>query len=153
VHWLEAAPHPLECTVFVVGEHMGACSVLTGQGAIAKDGDVQFALKDFYQGESRDAPQSLGKAFIATIAVTNSGNGPQSFAARDQKLIDAADREYPAMGMVARPSPKHETTTLNVDPGVTLDVLIRFEGLNSTKPAAVELHQSTSSTGARISLH
>ena len=67
-------------------------------------------------------------------------------------LIDAKGREYPAIAMVSEAAPKTETTTLNVSPGVTLKVRMRFEGPRQPRLTTLELHGSASSAGARVIL-
>jgi hypothetical protein len=84
--------------------------------------------------------------------VIDSGTEAQSFAVQNRKLIDAAGRDYPAMNMVAETSWKDETTTVDINPGATLKVVLRFDGPKSTKLEAVVLHGSTSSAGTRFNV-
>jgi hypothetical protein len=139
--------------VLVVGDHLGSWSSLTHHGATARDGHVQFELVHFGPAELQNDPRPTGEYFLARCAVTNAGGDPLSFAASDQKLVDAAGREYPAMHMVDQASPRHETDVLTVGPGVTVKVIMRFEGPKHTELMAIEVHESSSSTGARVSLH
>jgi hypothetical protein len=67
-------------------------------------------------------------------------------------LVDATGREYPAIAMVSESAPKTETTTLDFSPGVTLKVRVRFDGPRQTHLTAIELHDSASSAGARVSV-
>jgi hypothetical protein len=55
------------------------------------DGKFSFQVADV--GPATDwygDPKPLGQWVIATMAVTNTGNEPQSFFAQNQKLIDTS---------------------------------------------------------------
>lgn len=139
-------------TVVVVGDHLEALHSLIHPDATITDGGLQFALTNFTNGALQDGPQPTGEYFLAHLTVTNSSQETQSFTVQNQKLIDAAGREYPAIGMVTELAWMDETKLVDIKPGATLKVILRFDGPKATKLTAIELHESESSTGARVSV-
>jgi hypothetical protein len=89
--------------------------------------------------------------YVIRALTPGCGHEPQSFLVQNQKLIDKAGREYPAADMAAD-SLNQQTTILNMSPGLTLKVRMRFDVPMSAKLTSVKLHGSASSAGATVSL-
>jgi len=136
-------------TAFVVGSHWG---MWTDRVRAVRDGQLEFVLTDFSKAELQDSPRPAGEYVLASVTVIDTGTEAHSFSVQNQQLIDATGRKYPAMGMVAETAWKHEVTTVDVKPGTSLKVVLRFDGPKATKLEAVEFHDSPSSAGARFNL-
>ncbi|MDT5358821.1 MAG: hypothetical protein QOC69_583 [Mycobacterium sp.] len=142
-------------TVLVVGSYLGLGSSSTThtatKGEPVSDGTFQFVVTNFAKASFQEHPQPKGVYVIATLTVTNTGNQPHSFIVQNQKLIDAAGREYAADDMAAY-STFQETTALDIAPGLTLNVSMRFDAPKGVKLTAIELHESASTAGATVRL-
>jgi Domain of unknown function (DUF4352) len=96
-------------------------------------------------------PQPRGQWIVATMTVRNTGNEPESFIAGNQKLIDSVGREY-AADSVAAASMYEDSTAVDIDPGVTIDVRVPFDVPPGMLPGGVELHDSSLSGAATVKL-
>ena len=122
-----------------------------GRGDSVRDGQFQFVVTDVAKAAVQADPRPKGEYVLVDITVTNTRNQPQLFLLHNQKLIDADGREYAPFGMAALRM-DHETTILSIPPGVATLVMMRFDVPKGTKPMAIELHDSASSPGAKVSL-
>lgn len=140
------------CSTFLVAESdWGSSSNSTSRGDPVRDGQFMFVVTDFRKAGVQADPQPNGEYFVVMATVTNTGNEPHSLVLGYQKLIDAADHRYAPRGMAALRM-DHETTILEIPPGASTKVGIRFDVPVGTQPTAVELHDSASSRGATIGL-
>src|SRR5882757_3658926 len=124
---------------------------LAEKGDTVTDENFRFVVTDFGKTTLQDDPPPKGEWDVVVVTVTNTSNEPQSFLVQNQKLIDKAGREYPAADMAAD-SLHQQTTILNMTPGQTLTVRMRFDVPLSAKLTSVKLHGSASSAGATVSL-
>jgi hypothetical protein len=98
-------------------------------------------------------PRPRGKWVIATMTVTNTGDQPQSFFVQNQKLIDTAGREYAADTMASYAmNPSDSTMVIDMNPGFSLTVKVPFDVPPGAQPAAVVVHDSAFSGGAKVNL-
>jgi len=79
---------------------------------------------------------------------------PQSFSVGNQKLIDSAGRQYgPDMSYAVALNPSFVVTVNDVNPGFAVGtVKVPFGVPVGTQVAAVEVHDSAFSGGARVSV-
>jgi hypothetical protein len=122
-----------------------------GSNDAVHDGQFEFFVTDFRKATVRTEPPPDGENFLALLSVTNTGTDPRPFVVGNQKLIDAAGHGYAARGM-ADLHLDHETTILEIPPGATTKLGIRFDVPIGTRLTAIELHESATSRGATIDL-
>jgi len=119
-------------------------------GSEVRDGKFAFIVESVGPAANwYGAPQPRGRWVIATVKVANVGNEPQSFFVQNQKLIDAAGREYAADSSAARQL-NADTMVLDLGPGFALSVKIPFDIPTSATPAALVLHDSMLSSGVKV---
>jgi hypothetical protein len=93
--------------------------------------------------------QAQGQFVIVDVGVQNIGNEPQTYFGNNQKLIDAAGREY-AVNSAA-------DTYVNgfigdINPGNTIRVEMAFDVPVNTRAKALEVHDSMISGGTRVAI-
>ena len=85
------------------------------------------------------------------MTVTNTGNEPQSFFIQNQKLIDSAGREFAADTTASyEMNPANNTMVLDMNPGFSVTAKVPFDVPPETPVAAIEVHDSAFSGGARV---
>lgn len=121
-------------------------------GSEVRDGKFAFVVDSVErQTNWYGDPKPRGEWVIATVQVTNVGDGPQSFFVANQKLIDSAGREYAADGTAAIYMDQ-ESMALNLGPGLSLTAKIPFDVPKGTALSALMLHDSAFSSGAKVSI-
>jgi hypothetical protein len=90
-----------------------------------------------------------GEFIILTLSVTNIGDRSQSYFGANQKLIDAAGREYEANSTADLWANKG---TGDINPGNSIQVEAAFDVPPGTQPAELEVHDSMFSGGAKVRL-
>lgn len=150
------------CGTFLVAERGLISSIVSGdrtsvfgQGDIGvplDDGSLRFVVHSVNDAGLQSNPQPKGVYVIADVTVTNTGTEPRDFAARNQKLISASGLTYVAMGADVR-SAKAETAIVVVNPGQVVELRMRFDVPKEPRVAAIELHESATSAGARARLY
>jgi hypothetical protein len=124
-------------------------------GSTVSDGKFQFRVTDVGPLPANwygPAPTARGQWIIATMTVSNTGNEPQSFSVQNQKLIDSAGREYAADTMASYAFNSNTTMVLDMNAGFTITVKVPFDVPPGTQAAAVEVHDSAFSGGARVTV-
>ncbi|MFC8047788.1 DUF4352 domain-containing protein [Nocardia sp. NPDC057353] len=110
--------------------------------------EVRDAALAFQVTEVEPPVKSLGPAVAAgeyrvlTVVVRNPGAEPRSCGGCDQRLVDDRGREYPAAAI----------PNSAVPPGAAVTVKVAFDVPVGTVPAALEVHGSQSSAGAKVAL-
>jgi hypothetical protein len=125
-------------------------------GSTVSDGKFQFRVTDVGPLPANwygPAPTARGQWLIATMTVTNTGNEPQSFFVQNQKLIDADGREYAADTMASYAFNSNTTMVLDMNPGFTITAKVPFDVPPGTPVAAIEVHDSAFSGGARVKVN
>jgi hypothetical protein len=121
------------------GTHADTTAV--GTGVPVRDGKFEFVV----WGVSNQR----GYATVS-MSVTNIGDEAQTFFPQNQKLIDTAGRTFDADTMAAYDFNKDGIVELN--PGLGTQIVVPFKAPPGTQFTAVELHGSTLSGGATVSL-
>jgi hypothetical protein len=132
------------------GSHSAATSPL---GTQVVDGDFEFVVS----GVSTDAnwrgdPRPRGQWVVATVTVRNTDDVPQPFMPNSQKLIDSAGRMYMA-DAVAAVAMNNDSMVIDMKPGFKITMKVPFDVPAGTLPAAIELHDSVFTHGARVQLN
>jgi hypothetical protein len=76
----------------------------------------------------------------------------QSFLPNNQKLIDSAGRLY-AADAIAAVKMNHRSMVVDMNPGFNITLKVPFDVPAGTMPAAIELHDSVFSDGARVQVN
>jgi hypothetical protein len=105
-----------------------------------RDGKFEFVVM---------AVNSDGGGYMTVhMKVANIGNEAQTFFAQNQKLIDTAGRTYePDTMMVYK---YNQSAMVELNPGLNTTSIVPFHVAEGTQIAAVEVHDSAFSGGARI---
>ncbi|WP_067704563.1 DUF4352 domain-containing protein [Nocardia jejuensis] len=106
---------------------------------VATVGDNQFLQKD-----------AQGEFVLVYVDVTNTGDKAQTYFGQNQKLIDDQNREY--SNDTTAELNLNKDVTAEINPGNKLSVVIAFDVPKGTVPAAIELHDSMFSGGARVAV-
>jgi hypothetical protein len=150
------------CGTFVVTQRNSIPSIISGDrpevfgqsdiGVPIDDGSLRFVVNSFGKADLQSDPPPKGVYDILQVTVTNIGTASRSFAAANQKVLDALGHAHVAMGLdVARS--KHDTKATEVNPGEALLVAVRFDVPAEPRIAEIELHESATSAGAKARLH
>lgn len=126
-------------------------------GTGVRDGKFEFTVLSVTSGgkEVGDNPflkqTAQGQFFVVTVKVTNIGDKPQSFSPSNQKLIDNQGREFEpdATAQIALGGSDIPVWD-NINPGNTADVKLVYDMPVGAVPAAMELHDSMFSAGAKV---
>lgn len=150
------------CGAFLVSERSVITSMISGDrtsvfgqgdiGVPVDDGSLRFVVHSVNNAGLQSNPQPKGVYVIADVTVTNTGEEPRNFVARNQELINASGRAYAAMGMDVL-SAKEDTVTVVVNPGRVVELAMRFDVPKEPRVAAIVLHESATSAGARARLY
>ncbi|MGW4636160.1 DUF4352 domain-containing protein [Nocardia sp. NPDC004415] len=93
-----------------------------------------------------------GQYILVHLTVTNIGNKAQSYWANNQKLIDDQGREFENDTMAGINVNEDTAMTSDINPGNSVQVVVVFDVPAGTTPAALELHDSAFSGGAKVAL-
>ncbi|MBJ7338721.1 DUF4352 domain-containing protein [Mycolicibacterium sp.] len=150
------------CGTFLIAERSAISSIVSGDrtsvfgqtdiGVPVDDGSLRFVVHSVNNAGLQSNPQPTGVYVIADVTVSNTGTEPRTVIARNQKLISASGLAYEATGMDVRAA-KEDTTTAVVNPGQAIEVRMRFDVPKEPRVAAIELHESATSAGARARLY
>ena len=151
-----AAPGTIQNAAPVEG--VPAQNVVAGIGDQVQDGSFAFTVTDVDTGV-----QSLGESFLRTeaqgafvlvrVTVTNVGDESAMFSGSSQKLSDGQGRTFDAdTGTALMNVPDSESFLNTINPGNTVYGVLVFDLPEGLAPAAVELHESSFSDGAVVSL-
>ncbi|MFI5499303.1 DUF4352 domain-containing protein [Nocardia asteroides] len=86
------------------------------------------------------------------LTVTNISNKAQSYWSDNQKLIDDRGREFANDTMAGINVNDGTAMTSEINPGNSVQVVVVFDVPAGTTPAALELHDSAFSGGAKVAL-
>lgn len=127
-------------------------------GSPVRDGKFEFLVSGVGCGRDR-----LGEAYLNTTAqgrfclvsmrITNIGDEPQTMFGDNQKLFDAAGREYAADTEAAfYLGEASQTLWEEINPGNTVKGVVVFDVPKKTTPTRLRLHDSAFSGGVVIEL-
>ena len=114
------------------------------------DGNFLFVVSDVSTpANGLSAPRPRGQWIIATINVRNIDDEPQGFLACNQKLVDSDGHTY-AANTVAAVALNDDSMQIDMKPGSDITLNVPFDVPPGTQVAALELHDSVFSGGARV---
>lgn len=132
------------------GHHSTGTTVAVGQEA--RDGKFAFVVKNVRTSNQEGMSKPRGVFVIVTMDVTNIGDQAQSFFVQNQKLVDDEGRVYTVDTSAASWITKNESMIIDLNPGLAFTTQVPFDVPSGTKPAAIEVHDSAFSGGARAAL-
>lgn len=120
-------------------------------GTAVRDGRFEFVITGIAPATWYGNPRPAGQYLMVSMEIHNVGDGPQTFFVENQRLIDDKGRQY-APAMDAMMVMSKGATSRDLNPGFGLALQIPYDVPRGTRPAAMELHDSMLSSGARVGL-
>ncbi|MGQ4618101.1 DUF4352 domain-containing protein [Nocardia sp. R7R-8] len=93
-----------------------------------------------------------GQYIQVHLTVTNIGNRAQSYWASNQKLIDDQGRKFENDTVAGINVNDSAAMTAEINPGNSIQLVVVFDVPPGANPAALELHDSAFSRGAKVAL-
>ncbi|WP_179224566.1 DUF4352 domain-containing protein [Geodermatophilus pulveris] len=129
----------------------------TGIGQPAADGDFSFVVNGVDCGRTQLGDQYLntkaqGVFCIVDLAVTNIGDGPQSFSGENCSLFNAEGQKFSADSEAAIYLEDAEWLYEEINPGNSLATKVIFDVPAGMTPVSIELHDSVFSGGVIVNL-
>ena len=130
-------------------------------GQAARDGKFEFTISKVSCGETTVGTnqyvqkQAQGQYCRVTMGIKNIGDKAQSLSSSNQKLIDAAGKQYSAddtATLYAAPEGSSSTWYNDVNPGNSVNGDIIFDIPKDVTPTTAELHDSAFSGGVKVNL-
>lgn len=128
-------------------------------GEAARDGKFEFVVKSIQCGQpSVGSNQYLtktaqGQYCLLAVTVKNIGNEKQSLFSTNQKLLDAANKQYSADDTATLyAAPNGSSWYSDINPGNSVEGTIVFDVPKDVTPTVAELHDSAYSGGVKVSL-
>jgi hypothetical protein len=126
-------------------------------GKPVRDGKFEFTVTKIRPGVrqvggSAFGVKAQGQFVLVSVTVENIGDEPQSLFGDNQKLFDAAGREYSADSEAAVYLADSNSLWEEINPGNTVDGVIVFDVPKGTDPTRLELHDSLFSGGVEVTL-
>lgn len=125
-----------------------------------RDGKLEFVVTDVETGLSTvgDNPyltqEAKGQFVVVSMTVHNVGNRPTSFSPSSQKLTDTKNRTFESDTSAQIALGDTDVAVWDkINPGLTVKVKVVFDMPKNATPAELQLHDSTFSSGATVSLH
>jgi archaellum component FlaG (FlaF/FlaG flagellin family) len=124
-----------------------------------RDGKFEFVVTEVQPGlaEVGDNPylnkKAQGQFVIVSMTVKNIGDEPQSFDPSSQKVFDSDGRSFQTdtaaqIALGGSDIPVWD----NINPGNSVDVKVVYDMPQGAVPTSMELHDSMSSGGVKVSL-
>lgn len=129
-----------------------------GIGDTVEDGVFAFTVTKVEKGvpeigEGFLATRAQGQYVLVHLTVKNIGDRAQGFSGAEQKLIDAAGREFDAdLGAAALAVQDANSLFENINPGNTVNGVLVFDVPKKVRLTAIELHDSPFSNGVTVTL-
>lgn len=128
-------------------------------GQAARDGKFEFVVKSIQCGvvSVGDNPYltktAQGQYCLLSVTVKNIGNEKQSLFSSNQKLKDAANKEYSADDTATLyAAPNGSSWYTDINPGNSVEGQIAFDIPKDLTPSTAELHDSAYSGGVTVNL-
>lgn len=128
-------------------------------GEAVRDGKFEFVVKSVECGKgSVGTNQYLtktaqGQYCLLNVSVKNIGNEKQSLFSANQKLLDAANKEYSADDTATLyAAPQGSSWYSDINPGNSVEGTIVFDVPKDVTPTVAELHDSAYSGGIKVNL-
>lgn len=122
-------------------------------GTPVRDGGLEFIVYGVRLGPSISSdPTSYkphGRYVVVRLSVTNVGDQPETYRAIDQKLIvDGRQYDYAAEPTILL----NTNATSQINPGISISVLIAYDVPAGTRPGSIELHGAAGTPGVDVDL-
>ncbi len=146
--WAPTAPRSAPAPAAPRSAPAPAAPVLTG-----RDGKFEFTVtgvetRQGALGGLSDPP--MGEWFIVSVTVSNIGDQERTLYATNQNLIDSQGREFESEFWAA--AALNDESSVDLNPGFTIEYKIPFDVSPGTVPTAIELHDSMFSGGVTLAL-
>ncbi|EGS4806835.1 DUF4352 domain-containing protein [Listeria monocytogenes] len=134
--------------------------VATGFGTEARDGKFGFVVTKVESGLATVGRESSwfsetaeGQFVVVYVDVTNTSNKSQYYASSNQVLIDDQGREFTNNSSAEFGLEGEDKGAGDINPGITRSTRVVFDIPLGAVPAAIEVHDSMFSDGARINFN
>jgi hypothetical protein len=128
-------------------------------GETARDGKFEFVVKSVTCGTTSVGPNQYltktaqGQYCLATVSVKNIGDKQQYFSEGDQKLLNASNQQYsPDSTATLYNSNSSDVFLAQINPGNSVEGVLVFDIPKDQTPVTAELHDSSLSSGVKVSL-
>lgn len=126
-------------------------------GQPVRDGKFEFTVKGVECGvesigEGALAQQAQGQFCLLDLTITNTGDKAQTMFGNNQKLLDAAGKEYSADTSATMFTDDSKAVFSEINPGNTVSGKIAFDVPQGVTPVAAVLHDSMFSNGVKVNL-
>lgn len=128
-------------------------------GEAARDGKFEFVVKSIECGKATVGANEYltktaqGQYCLLNVSVKNIGNEKQSLFSANQKLLDAANKEYSADDTATLyAAPQGSSWYSDINPGNSVEGSIVFDVPKGVTPTVAELHDSSLSGGVKVTL-
>jgi hypothetical protein len=121
-----------------------------GIGSPVRDGQFEFTVTSVDRsgtaGDPADPTQAKGEFFNMHLTVKNTGTEARIYGSWDQKLI-ISGKQYDGASV-----PGVTNAYDDINPGLSIDTVVRFDIPVGAQPDAVQLHDSAFSGGITVRL-
>ncbi|HET8595317.1 MAG TPA: DUF4352 domain-containing protein [Intrasporangium sp.] len=126
-------------------------------GMAVHDGKFEFTVTKVETGVKRVGPDFLaqkaqGQFVLVHLNVTNIGDEPQTLIDSEQKVRDAAGRQFSTDSGAALVIDGNDVFFNKINPGNTVRGVLVYDMPKGARPASIELHDSMLSGGVTVSL-
>lgn len=126
-------------------------------GAGVRDGKFEFTVTRVEAGVKRVGPDFMaqkaqGQFVLVHLSVTNIGDEPQTLVDSEQKVRDAAGRQFSSDSVAAMLMDGNDVFFNQINPGNTVKGVLVYDMPKGAKPTSIELHDSMFSGGVVVSL-
>jgi hypothetical protein len=125
-------------------------------GTPVRDGDFEFAVTSVetatHLGGQILGVEAKGVFMIVRLRATNIGRDAQYISDSNQKLIDEQGREYAPSSSAAAYVVNAGSLFERLNPGLAAEGVVVFDVPRGVRVAAIEVHDSVFSRGARVAL-
>ncbi|MCG5431265.1 DUF4352 domain-containing protein [Mycobacterium sp. MYCO198283] len=129
-------------------------------GSAVRDGKFEFQVVNLTRSKTVSDPTgnpymtatAQGEFIVLIVSVRNVGDEQQSYFGQNQKLFDAAGREYGVSSDADLYLNAGGNALGEINPGNSIEVKMAFDVPPGTQPAELELHDSAFSGGVKVRL-
>ena len=129
-------------------------------GSAVRDGKFEFRVVSIERAKTVSDPTdnpymtvtAQGEFILVTLSVQNIGDQPQNYFGDNQKLVDAAGREYGANSEAGLWMNTDDSIMGDINPGNSIQVRVAFDVPVGTQAGELELHDSMFSGGVSVRL-
>jgi len=135
----------------------GTAAKSAGLGTPVRDGKFEFVVQSFKCGQKMVGSQALGRTAqgqfcTAKVSVKNTSGEAQALFSSNQKLIDAAGRQYDTDDAALFYVNEGGSLFSNINPGNSVAGTVIFDVPKDFKASKLELHDSALSGGVNVTV-